>query len=221
MLKNWQEWGLELLPDYVDNGQAIPQNQWPKVNGKVPTNEQQTQLAKFTRLVASKMPKTKFAELMKKLQNDLMFTDDPYGRNYPAIFIQMTQWVLETREDTPRNYAILQGGKPEEYTIKDKVTRPITSEGELRAILSSLSVKPMPDIRGRHRLNEVPEMVQLDQVVGGPGIESWAVISTSEGRGFPRVWEFVLRFQSGEASASVAGRDEPIRLSLRLMANTM
>lgn len=201
--------GLELLPDFANTSQSEQITQWTEVEGKAPTKEQQAQLAEFTKLVASKMPGDRFTEHMQRFQDDLRFTDDPYGRNYQTIFTQMTQWVLDERGDTQRNYGLLQREKPDEYTINDKVTRPIGSEDELKTALASLPVEPMPDTRGRHRSNEVPEMVRLADIVGGTGIETWEV-STSEGRGFPKIFEFTQEFQKG--NASVVGRNEPIRL---------
>lgn len=201
--------GLDLLPDFVNTSQVEQIPQWPEVGGRAPTEEQQVQLTEFARLVASKMPSDRFNTRMRKLQDDLRFTDDPYGRNYQTIFTQMTQWVLDEREDTGRNYGLLQREKPDEYPIKDKVTRPICSEDELREALASLPVEQMPDTRGRYRANEAPEMVRLDCVVGGTGIETWSV-STSEGRGFSKILELTRELQSGKAR--VVGRNEPIRL---------
>lgn len=201
--------GLALLPDLPNNDQPEVQRQWIEIWGKTPTAEQQAQLVNFAQLVASKMPRDAFDQRMQKLQGDLRFIDDPYVRNYQTIFTQMTQWVLDERDDTKRNYDILRRDKPEEYTIKDKVTRPINSEDELEQALASLLVEKMPDTRGRQRGDETPEMVQLDQIVGGSGIETWSV-STSEGRGLSKIFEFTRELQSG--NASVAGRNEPIRL---------
>ncbi|HLD27069.1 MAG TPA: ParB N-terminal domain-containing protein [Patescibacteria group bacterium] len=200
--------GLELLPDHANRAtEALPQ--WIEVGGQTPSVEQQKELAEFTRLVASKVPKEEFDNRMKKLQDDLRFTDDPYGRNYQTIFAQMSQWVLDGREDASRNYGILQREKPTEYTIKDKVTHPIATEDELKERLSSLPVEPMPDTIGRSITDETTEIVKLDQVVGGTGIETWSV-STSEGRGLSKILELTRELQSG--NASVAGRNEPIRL---------
>jgi len=200
--------GLELLPDHANRAaEALPQ--WVEAGGQTPSGEQQGELAEFTRLIASKMPHDEFDKRMQKFQDDLRFIDDPYGRNYQTIFIQMSQWVLDGREDTSRNYGILQREKPTEYTIKDKVTHPISSEDELKERLSSLPVEPMPDTRGSSRTDETPEMVKLDQVVGGTGIETWSV-STSGGRGPSKILELTRELQSG--NASVAGRNEPIRL---------
>lgn len=200
---------LELLPDYSNTFQSETTSQWPEVNSKLPTEKQQEQLAEFTRLVAKKIPTDRFIARMQELKQDLYFIDDPYGRGYQKIFLDMTQWVLDERKDTQRNYDILQRREPDVYSTKDKVTRPIASESELKTVLSSLIVEPMPDIKGRHRSNEVPEMVRLDDVVGGTGIETWEV-STSEGRGLPKILEFAQGFQNG--SASVVGRNEPIRI---------
>lgn len=201
--------GLELIPDYIDSHQTEARYPWPEIGGKIPTPEQQSQLAEFTRLAASKMPSDGFAERMHRLQDNLRFTDDPYGRNYQTLFTQMAQWVLDEREDTKRNYDILQREKPEEFTIKDKVTRPVNSEDELKAALSSLPVEPIPDTRGKYKSDEIPEIVQLERVVGGTGIETWSV-STSEGRGLSKIFEFTRELQNG--NASVTGRNKPIRL---------
>lgn len=200
---------LELLPDYANTSQSEWTTQWTEAGGETPASEQHTQLEDFSRLVASKIPSDRFAERIQRFQDGLRFIDDPYGRNYQTIFTQMTQWVLDEREDTQRNYDILQRERPDEYTIKDKVTRPIRSEDELKTALASMSVEPMPDTRGRHRTDETPEMVRLDSVTGGNGIETWSV-STSEGRGLSRVFEFTRELQNG--NANVAGRNEPIRL---------
>ena len=203
--------GLELLPDYANSTSVEQFSQWAEVGGKTPTEEQRAQLAEFTRLVASKMPSDKFFELMKKYQDDLKYTHDPYGTTYQTIFTDMAQWVLDEREDTQRNYPLLKRIRPDQYTVKDKVTQPINSVAELETALAALPVEPMPDTRGKYHANEIPEMVRLESVMGGTGIKTWSV-STSEGRGLPHIFTLTNKFQSDELNIAGNGRDEPIKL---------
>lgn len=204
------EMALELIPDYENIPQAKQTFQWPELKDKTPTEEQQKQLTNFINLVARKMPSDRFAERMEDFfQNDLAFIDDPYGTNYQSIFIEMIQWVLKERKDTQRNSELLKKGRPEEYTIKDKVTRPIRSEEELEKVLRSLPVEPMPDTRGRFRTNKTPELVELDRVVGGTGIETW-LVSDSEGRGLTRIFKLALMFQEDEEVSRLLGGIAPI-----------
>lgn len=187
--------GLELLPDYpnLNVGSSV---QWQEKGGKMPTEEQIAQLGKFSELVAKKMPKDKFNEKIEALQNDLKFTDDPYGKNYKGFFTQMADWVLRAREDIKPNYEILKREKPEEYTIKDKITRPINSIDELKNILSSLAFEPMPDINSRQISNRAPEMVELEKILGAPVTKSW-LVSTSESRGENNIFKLAEAFQTG------------------------
>ena len=200
---------LKLLPDAPKTGETTNQLSWPKVGGSSPNPIQQRQLSEFIQLVASKLPADTFNQQMEQLHDNLVFTDDPYGKNYSVLFRQMGQWVLNSRQDTQRRYDILERKPPKEYPIKDKITRPIDSQAQLAEVLSALPISEMPDIRQRRRANETAEMVDLNQIVGGTEMKTWSV-STSEGRGLSQIFKLTQKLRTGEVD--VVGGDNPIKL---------
>ncbi|MCS7091765.1 MAG: hypothetical protein NZM26_00215 [Patescibacteria group bacterium] len=207
--------GLKLLPDYPDNfqyesDQRESDQSWPEVNGKLPTEKQIMQLIEFSKLVASKMPRETFINHMQQWHGNLRFYNDPYGSGYSSLFVEMTNWVLESRPDTPRNYELLKRGNPNEYPVVDKITRHIGSEEELKQILRNLHVEQMPDISGRHMGEELAQMVELDKVVGGSDLKTWSV-SESAGRGVSNIWNIVNELKRGNGTI-VAGGREPIKI---------
>lgn len=206
---------LELLPNHQNsqkNSEFDFVIELPPVNGKRPTQEQQKTFVEFARIVASKMPKDKFDENLQKFLDNLPFTTDPYGKNFSTIFFEMTQWVLDVREDTQRKYNILKMEEPDQYPIEDQITTEIHSLSQLESILASLPIEEMPDIRNRVRGNERPEIVSLNNIVGGNGITRWDKISTSEGRGLSHVYELIYKLKQREVSVTGKGGKEPIRL---------
>lgn len=194
---------LKLLPDHP---QGIEASELPQIGAASP--QQQEQLTQLMKLVSKKMPAEMFSQKLNKLQDDLRWTDDAFGRNYASMLTDIRGWALDSRQDTTRNYDALRKKEPVDYSIKDKVTRDFASSEELEQILRGLPVEPMPDIRFAHRNREQAELVQLDQVLGGTRIDNWTV-STSQGRGVGKIFELSQALKEG--SASVAGNNKPIK----------
>lgn len=199
---------LELLPDISKNESSQESLDWGNMQTR-PSIEQQKQLTKFLSLVKRKMPTEKYRDRVQRFQDELRFTEDPFGRNYGHIFSQARQWVLEDRTDTQRDYDLLKRAEPQEYSIKDKITRTFSSPDDLEKVLGSIPVEKMPDLLSKTRGPEVAEMVDLEQVVGGNNMKTWSV-STSEGRGLPRIYELTKQYSEG--TEFIAGKNDPIRV---------
>jgi len=194
---------LKLLPDHP---QGIEASEVPQIGTASP--QQQEQLTRVMKLVSKKMPAEIFSQKLNELQDNLRWTDDAFGRNYASMLADIRRWALDSRQDTVRNYDALRKKEPVDYPVKDKVTRDFTSPDELEQILRGLPVEPMPDVRFAPRNREQAELVQLDQVLGGTGIDNWTV-STSQGRGVGKIFELSQALKEG--SASVAGNNQPIK----------
>lgn len=202
---------LELLPDFINHPEmeAMPV-EWGAYGGKMPTDEQLRELTGFVELVKAKMSWESFNQNMEKIIYDLSAYEDPYGKTYNFIFSNMMNMVLNDRLDTERRYDILQREEPLAFSVKDKVTRKIENDDQLKEVLGAMPVERVPNIHWLKRGTETAEMVDMEKVVGGPGIESWAVISDSEYRGFGNVKHIIKGFLSGEIS--VTGKNMPISL---------
>lgn len=194
---------LKLLPDHP---QGMEASEVPQIGTANP--QQQEQLTRLMKLVSKKMPAEIFSQKLNELQDNLRWTDDAFGRNYASMLADIRRWALDSRQDTIRNYGALRKREPVDYPVKDKVTRDFASTDELEQILRGLPVEPMPDIRFAPRNREQAELVQLDQVLGGTGIDNWTV-STSQGRGIGKIFELSQALKEG--SASVAGNNQPIK----------
>lgn len=199
---------LDLLPDLPNNSLPFESLDWDKLSTK-PSADQQEQLTTFLSIVGRKMPADKYRERIQRFQDDLRFIDDPFGRNYGDIFTQARQWVLQDRDDTPRNYDLLKRTDPQEYSIKDKITRKIESQDDLENFLETIPIEEMPDVSSKARGAEIAEMVSIDQIVGGANMKKWS-ISTSEGRGLPRIYQLAKHYSEG--SENIAGKNDPIRV---------
>lgn len=194
---------LKLLPDHP---QGIEASEVPQIGTASP--QQQEQLTRLMKLVSKKMPAEIFSQKLNELQDSLRLIDDAFGRNYASMLADIRRWALNSRQDTVRNYDALRKKEPVDYPVKDKVTRDFASPEELEQILRGLPIEPMPDVRFAPRNREQAELVQLDQVLGGTGIDIWTV-STSQGRGVGKIYELSQALKEG--SASVAGNNQPIK----------
>lgn len=193
---------LKLLPDHP---QGIEASEVPQIGTASP--QQQEQLTRLIKLVSKKMPAEMFSQKFNELQDNLRWIDDAFGRNYASMLVDIRRWALDSRQDTVRNYDVLRKKEPVDYPVKDMITRDFASPAELEQILRELPVEPMPDVRFAPRYRERAELVQLDQVLGGTGINDWTV-STSQGRGVGKILELSQALKQG--SASVAGNNQPI-----------
>lgn len=198
---------LEIIPDFPNGNPPQEIFSWDEFPSKPPSSKE-AQFRSLLNLAGRKMPKEKFEQRLERLKTDLRFTDDPFGRNYGPIVKEIGEWAFMDREDLPRDHELLKGIKPLEYQIKDKITRPVRSLEELETILRSMPVERMPETKTGPVSKEEAKMVSLDNVVGGV-MENWTV-STSEGRGIPKIFEFTQRFQDG--SLNLAGRSDPIKV---------
>lgn len=194
---------LKLLPDHPQAAEAAEIPQIGTANA-----QQQEQLTQLMQLASKKMPSAIFLQKLNKLQDDLRWIDDPFGRNYASMLTEIKNWVLDSRQDTTRNYNILQKGGVANYSIEDKATRDFRSPEELEQILKTLPVEPMPDVRLASRNREQAMLVPLDQVLGGTGIKDWTV-STSQDRGLGKIFELSRALREG--SASIEGGNYPIK----------
>lgn len=202
--KRLAEVALKVIPD--TDGEPTTRDiqiAWANI---APTPEQEEEINSFLTLARQKMPADRFDTRLQALVDETRWIDDPFGKNYASLFTTFQGWVMDDR-NMERQYDLLQREPLAEYTVNDKVTRPISTEEELKQRLAELPVEEMPDTRQLPRSRPMAKMVRLDSVVGGSGISDWTV-STSEGRGLFKIFEFTVKLQKGEAS--VAGRNEPV-----------
>lgn len=202
---------LEMLPDFLNHPEmeAMPV-EWGVYDEEKPTEEQLKQLSGFVELLKNKMSWESFNQQMEKYLYELKSYDRPYSKTYNFLYTDMTNMVLNDRLDTERRYDILQREEPLAFSVKDKVTRKIENDDQLKEVLGAMPVERVPNIHWLKRGTETAEMVDMEKVVGGPGIESWAVISDSEYRGFGNIKHIIKGFLSGEIT--VTGKNMPISL---------
>jgi hypothetical protein len=202
---------LELLSDYPNSAEVQTVSvEWKEVEGKLPSDERLAQLTEFVDLVKRKMPSEKFNERMGVLMFHLKNYSNPYDSANSLLSSEMTRWVVEEREDTQKQSNNLRSERLAEFSIRDKITRPIQIETQLREILSTFPIEQIPDVLGRKMSPIAAEMVEMDKVVGGSAMDSWVDISDTGGRGFENVQRIVKEYMSG--NWKVGGYNAPIRL---------
>ena len=197
---------LELLSD-TDSGKIPAEEIYDSPLIKSLAPEKQKPFADFLLQVSRKITADVFKSQFQEFSDSLKFRDDPFGKSYPFLYLEVARWVLDNRTDTKRDYQLLQQPELPKYYVTDMIERPITSKEELFAILSSMPVETMPDIRNRKVNSVQAEMVELENLIGGATISSWSV-STSEGRGLERIFQLVQDFQNNQRD--VVGADDPI-----------
>ena len=197
---------LDILPD-INSSISIEDE--PLINSLLEQvdQEKKIQLGNFLAKAAKKMPVELFREKLKNLNESLVFRHDPFGKFYPQLFFEITEWVINSRDDTKINYSLLQRPELEKYFVKDQVRRTFKSKEELASVLFALPIESFPDIKNKEVGLRHPEMVDLDLLIGGQTIENWNV-STSEGRGLERIFQLATEFQNG--TRDVVGRGDPI-----------
>jgi hypothetical protein len=195
---------LKLVPDHPSGVEA---NEIPHIGAA--NAQQQEQLVRLITLASKKMSPENFSQRLSQFQDNLQRMDDSFGRNYVNLLSDIRSWVLDSREDTKRNFEALRRTEPIDYLIGDKITREFSSQDELEQILRALPVERMPDITFAQRSRVQAEFVDLERVVGGTGIDNWTV-STSQGRGLEKIYQLSQALKDG--SASVVGNNQPIKV---------
>jgi hypothetical protein len=207
---------VSLLPDYPNAEILGKEIGLPRVTyGEPEASEQQrADLQKFLTILSTKMPPDIFQESLNKFIGDIPFTDNVYGRNFKYIFSDGLGWMVASRPDTQINdsySSFKQTDRAKTFPVKDLIKRKIDSVEQLRSVLSEMPVSPEPDTRYLRQGPSVAEFVDLEKVVGGPGITDWSVVSTSEGRGIENIKKIADNFTRG--TIDVSGHDEPIHVN--------
>lgn len=202
---------INLLPDYPTATKLDHEINLPRVDyGQAePTEQQRTELQQFLELLSTKMPPASFQASLDEFTKNIPFTDHIYGKNFKYIYTDALGWLAASRPDTQIDDTASERTTPTAtFPIKDLVKRKFSSDDELKRVLADMPVKPEPDTRLAKHGPKVAEFVDLDKVVGGPGITDWSIVSTSEGRGLDRIKEIADKFTNG--TMDIAGRDTPI-----------
>lgn len=209
------EMALESLPDYSNASRYNGTVDLPKVSYGIPeaTEWQKTALNNFLADVSKKMPAEDFQKTLDNFKRDIPFMDHVYGINFKYIFADWLGFVEESRDDTQINQTYNSVNNEHttgklKFPVKDLIKKQINSTEELRDVLSKMEVKPEPDKRRMEEVSRFVEFVDLEKVVGGPGINDWSIVSTSTGRGLENIKRIADLFSKGEMD--VSGKNEPI-----------
>ena len=199
---------VSLLSDYPTATRFDRQIELPRVDFGIPaaTADKHQLLQNFFELLSTKMPPDRFQASIAEFTRNIPSTDHIYGKNFKYIFTDGLGWLIASRPDTKINESATERTqRAATFPVKDLVTKPLGSDDKLRTTLSEMLVKPEPDTRYAKHSPTRAEFVELDKLVGGPGITDWSIISQSEGRGFEKTREIARGFADGTVDVAGGG----------------
>ena len=200
---------IEDLPD----SQKIDQlpKPLPKVNYGTPeaTEAQQEQLTRIFSLASTKIPHDDFENKISEFYDNISSTDHIYGQSFRYLFVDALRWVIDFRLADQEPVGELGKDLVKPFPLKKLIKREILNIGEAKATLEKQTVKSKPDTGYMTEGDTVATFVELDKIVGGPGIENWAEISRERGRGLERTMHFIQGFSNG--TIDLMGKGEPIK----------
>jgi hypothetical protein len=182
-----------------------------------PTAEQKQALDSLFVLLSRKMPRDSYDRILKTFLGSVPSTDNIYGGNFKYVFSDAVGWVVSARKDTPIDEAAsARTGPDRQFPVKDLVKEPIRDTHELEIRLSALPVKREPDVRSFPRSEATAEFVDLEKVVGGPGITEWTTLydPSQKEADLEKTLRFAQMIQtSDEAGEQLLGRSDTMQAS--------
>lgn len=185
---------LELLPN-------LPE----KHRDGGPTAAQQEAFQKVVRAASAVLPPELLLTKLDAFLADIPYTMNAYQNYFPALLQDIAKWAVVDRPQYPPRYGAGDTGDMlSKFAVDKSISRECATQEDAETYLALQAAEPMPPLHRLHGKPRVPEIVPLEKLVGGNGIEDWSRIPTSENRGMKQIWKLMQEMQNGQFDCTLA-----------------